>query len=159
MLFDPAIKGQSTVTGFLGQVTIDNFSFSASNTPINNTANGNRTSGKPAIGSVAVSRQSDSASPLLHQGCTGGTPYTKVTITSCRTDNSGALSPAFVVELTNAFIIHYSQSTGSDGVPYENFSIDYAAIDTKHNAQNPDGSKAGAVVSSYDSSKAAKGGG
>jgi type VI secretion system secreted protein Hcp len=156
--FDPDIAGQSTAKGFEKQVTIENFSTSASNTPVNNTANGNRTSGKPSLGTISVSRQSDSASPMIQQGCTNGTPYKTVTITTCRTDNSGALTAAYVVALTDAFITYYAQSVGPDGVPFETFSLDYAAITNTFNAQKADGTKAGAIVTSYDSSTAAKGG-
>lgn len=147
------INGQSTATGHDKELEIDQFSSGISLQMHGNAkSNNERTSGRSDVQAISCSRMMDSASPLIMEYCASAKDVDTAILTVER-ENAGQSLNIVTYTLSNVFFSSYSVGIGSTGDAHESFTLDFAKINVKYNAQSKDGTDLGAVVFDWDMTK------
>jgi type VI secretion system secreted protein Hcp len=112
----PGVPGESTISGFVGQIDISSFQFGAGSTACGG-------AGTTSFSEVVVTKSMDKASVPLYRALADHTVYPTATIRFVRTD--GQVSESY--QLTNAVMTGVSTSSGGSR-PSESLSIAYSQI-------------------------------
>jgi type VI secretion system secreted protein Hcp len=161
MAFDTFLKidgvtGESTRSGFEGQIEVYSFSFGGSNPSTVGSAAGGGGAGKATINSFSIMKKTESSSvPLFQQMCVGKHFATgTVTLNKASGDKTTPL-PFIKYEFTTIFIdsIQWSGSTGGDDSPTESVSMSFGKVKMTYTPQKADGSPGTPQVASYDITK------
>ncbi len=147
------INGQSTATGHDKELEIDHFSSSVSLQMHSNAkSNGERTSGRSDVQPITCSRIMDSASPLIMEYCAAAKDVESAILTVER-ENAGASLNIVTYTLSNVYFSQYNVGVSSTGDAQESFTLDFAKINVKYNAQSKDGNDLGAALFDWDMTK------
>jgi type VI secretion system secreted protein Hcp len=146
------IAGNCTVTGYAGKIIVDSFS-AGSTMPLQvDTANSERTTGRPVISDWNFTKMSDISSTDIESYHLKGTPIPTAILSIGRIEGtSGAYMELMKVTFTNVIISSYHQS-GGGGMPSDSFAINFSAITKEYAQQLKDGTKKGVSAYSYDKS-------
>lgn len=143
------VDGESTDDKHKGEIELESWSFGGSNAGSFSSGGGGGT-GKVALQDFNFVKKTDKASAKLFTACCTGEHLKKVTLT-CR--KAGKEQQEFlVVELTSAIVSSYQTggSAGSDIIPMDQVSLNFAKIEYKYKEQKADGSLGGEIIGGWD---------
>jgi type VI secretion system secreted protein Hcp len=143
------VDGESTDDKHKGQIELESWSFGGSNAGSFSSGGGGGT-GKVALQDFHFVKKTDKASAKLFTACCTGEHLKKATLT-CR--KAGKEQQEFlIIELTSAIVSSFQTggSAGSDIIPMDQVSLNYAKIEYKYKEQKADGSLGGEVIGGWD---------
>src|SRR6185295_9900594 len=132
------VDGESTDDSHKGEIELESFSFGGQNAGSFNSGGGGGT-GRVALQDFHFTKKTDKASAKLFTACCTGEHLKKASLT-CR--KAGKEQQEFlVIELTSAIVSSYQTggSAGSDIIPMDQVSLNFAKIEYKYKEQKPDG--------------------
>jgi len=143
------VDGESTDDKHKGEIELESWSFGGSNAGSFNSGGGGGT-GKVALQDFHFVKKTDKASAKLFTACCTGEHLKSATLV-CR--KAGTEQQEFLtIVLTSAIVSSYQTggSAGSDIIPMDQVSLNYAKIEYKYKEQKPDGSLGGEVIGGWD---------
>ena len=149
------INGESTLKGFEKFVEIQSYSHGVSNNIQWTTSNTGRSTGRPNLQELTISKNLDATTPLLNFHCTKASNLGAVKIHLVRQDatsdgkNQNAID-YMIYELTDVMISSVSVGGGGGAIPTETISLNFSKITWTYDAQKPDTGKEGVVVQYWD---------
>lgn len=135
------IVGNCQVTGYAGKIIVLSYSHSASIPLQMDSANTERTAGRPVFSELSFSKMSDLATTELYKACTQGTKIGTATLHVGRVENGKYMS-FFKYEMTHAMISSISTS-GGGGIPSDSFTISFTKIKCDYTQQQSDSTAKG----------------
>jgi type VI secretion system secreted protein Hcp len=143
------VEGESTDDKHKKEIELESFSFGATNAGSFSSGGGGG-SGKVAMADFHVVKKVDKASAKLLAACCTGEHFKSATLV-CR--RAGKEQQEFLtIVFTSVLVSSYQSggSAGSDVIPMDQVSLNYAKIEFKYKEQKPDGSLGGEVVGGWD---------
>ncbi len=146
------IKGECTLEGYKEKIEIMSYSHNVAMQVTNDVSNTERTSGKPHIGELTVTKFVDTSTPLLNQYCCTGKSIkeAKLTIGRNAAEDDGKIMPFLIYTLSNVVLSNVSVSGGSGGKPVETLSLNFTKIKWELTAQKDDATKKGTSAAVWD---------
>jgi type VI secretion system secreted protein Hcp len=143
------IEGESLDDKHKNEIQLLSFSFSASQHGSAGMGGGSGT-GKVQMHDFQISKHIDKASPLLFKACATGKHTPKVTLV-CR--KAGGTQQEFLkYTFSEVMISSVSQSgSGSETLPVEQISMNYAKFEIEYKAQDEKGGLGGVVKAGWNS--------
>jgi len=135
------IIGNCQVNGYTDKVIVLSYSHSASIPLQMDSANTERTAGRPAFSEISFSKMSDLSTTEMYKACTQGTKIGTVTLHVGRVEN-GVYMNFFKYTFTNAMISNIS-SSGGGGIPSDSFSLNFSKIQCDYTQQKIDSTSKG----------------
>ncbi|RYE99800.1 MAG: type VI secretion system tube protein Hcp [Oxalobacteraceae bacterium] len=135
------IVGNCQIAGFAGQIIVLSYSHSASIPLQMDSANTERTAGRPVFSELSFSKMSDLSTTELYKACTQGSKIGTATLNVGRVEN-GKYMNFFTYEMTNAMISGISTS-GGGGIPSDSFTISFTKIKCDYTQQLADSTSKG----------------
>ncbi len=147
-----AVEGECMLEGYTGKIEVMSYSHNVAMQVTNDVSNTERTSGKPHIGEMSLTKFLDQSTPTLNEYCCAGKNIPQATLVVGRNaaEESGKIMPYITYTLTNAIISNLSVSGGSGGKPVETLSLNFTKIKWELTAQNAEGAKKGTAASAWD---------
>ncbi len=149
---DTDVKGESTQSGFEGQIEILSFSWGVSQAGGFSYAGGGGVS-KANLQDLSLSFRQCKASPKLMQYCASGKHLDTAVLTCLKPTGTGQ-EKYLEITLTDVLISSYQTGGSGDDMPVESMSLNFAKIDQKYFAQDDKGATKEAGTGTYDQSKA-----
>jgi len=150
---DPAIKGESTDAGHIGQIEILSWSHGVSQptSPTRSTA-GSGTVERANHQDLSIQKYVDISSTDLLKNCWSGKHFKKMTIAQFRSGGNQDQDVEFLtVELEDVVISSYHIGAGSGDLPMEGITLAYGKVTYKYDpADKKTGAKAGNKPVSHD---------
>ena len=145
------VTGESQRAGHEGEIELISFDQGGSNPSSVGIGSGGGT-GTVNLTSFNFMKKTDAASAQLFQHmCTGKHfPTAKVTLYKSGGDGGAVDYLSFDFEEVYVDNITWSGSEGGDGIPMESVSMSFGKFTITYNEQNPDGTKGGSHVGSWD---------
>ena len=142
------MKGNCTVKGFENMIMLNSFSHGVALPLTGDTANTERTAGRPQFSEMNFSKMTDQSTPSMYNACAKGDKLGAATIHIGRNEG-GIFMLLMKYTLTNAMISNINTS-GGGGVPSDSFSINFTKIQSEFTQQNADSSKKGTASFGWD---------
>jgi type VI secretion system secreted protein Hcp len=144
------IKGNCQVTGYADKIILLSYAHGVDMPLQRDTANTERTSGRPIIGDFQFTKMTDLSTTELYQYCVKGTPIPTAKLHVGRIQgDSGAYVALLTYEFTNVLIANISTS-GSGGVPMDSFSLNFTKITCEYNQQQSSSAAKGTAAWGWD---------
>jgi type VI secretion system secreted protein Hcp len=143
------IEGESSDAKHKGEIQLESFSWSATQTGTAPTGGG-LGAGKVSMQDLHVTKQVDKASPKLMLACADG-EHLKQAVLTCR--KAGKDQQEFLkITLTDVLVSSYQMGGTPSGstVPMEQVSFNYSKIEKEYKEQKPDGTLGGTVKAGWD---------
>lgn len=146
------VEGESGDDKHKGEVHLESWSFGATQSG-SGSSGGGRGAGKVAMQDFHFVMRVNKSSPKLLEACAKGTHIKDATLTARKA--GGKQEPYLTIKLEEVLVSSYQQggSGGSDIVPVEQISFNFARITMDYKAQKPDGTLDGAVQFKWDLEK------
>jgi type VI secretion system secreted protein Hcp len=143
------VDGESTDDKHKGEIELVSWSFGGTNAGSFSSGGGGGT-GKVALQDFSFVKRLDKASPKLFTACCTGEHVKSATLV-CR-KAGGDQQEFLTIVLTSAIVSTYQSggSAGSDVIPMDQVSLNFAKIEVKYKEQKPDGSLGGEVIGGWD---------
>jgi type VI secretion system secreted protein Hcp len=143
------IKGESQASGHKDEIDIESFSWGVTQSGSFATAGGGG-SGKANFQDLHFTARASKASPNLLVACATGQHIKETTLTLRKA--GGDQQPYYTIKLTDVLISSYQSggSEGSNALPVDQFSLNFAKIAYEYKAQKADGTLDAAVKGAYD---------
>ena len=144
------VSGESQRAGHEGQIELRAFDFGGTNPSSVGVGSGGGT-GTVNLSSFNFMKKTDASSAEMFQRMCTGTHFPTATLTMYKSGGDAALD-YLLFEFEEVYVdnITWSGSEGGDGVPDESVSFSFGKVVITYNEQNPDGTKGGAHVGSWD---------
>jgi type VI secretion system secreted protein Hcp len=149
------IKGESKDSKHKDTIQIESFSWGVTNTGAHSSGGGGG-AGKVSFQDIHFAKRIDKSSPLLFKRVATGEHIKKATLFVRK--SGGGQGDYYIIKLTDVLVSSYKTgpSEGSDAVPTDQFSLNFAKIEFSYKPQNADGSLAGSITATYDLKSAKK---
>ena len=149
------VAGESTDSKHPGEIELLSFSWGQTNSGTSGHGGG-AGAGKVQPQDFHFVKKLDKASPVLFIGCATGIPYKTATVTARKA--GGSQQDYLIFKIYDVLVSSYQTggSAGSDVVPTEQFSFNFAKLEMAYKEQKADGSLGGEVKQTYDFSKNVK---
>lgn len=146
------IKGECLLEGYVDKIEVMSYSHNVAMQVTNDVSNTERTSGKPSIGELTITKFVDQATPSLNQLCCTGKSIDTATLVIGRNagGTDGKILPFITYTLSHAIISNVSVSGGSGGKPVETLSLNFTKIKWELTSQKNDGTKEGTAAATWD---------
>jgi type VI secretion system secreted protein Hcp len=143
------IKGESVDDKHKDEITIESYSFGASNPGSFNRGSGGASAGKVSMQDFHFVMRVNKASPSLMLACATGEHIKEATLVVRK---AGREQQEFMKwTFTDLLISSYQHGGGSgDLIPTDQFSLSFAKIEIEYKSQKPDGSLSDAFVAGWD---------
>lgn len=142
------VEGEATGKGHEKEIDISSFSWGASNAGTSGIGGGGG-AGKVSMQDLHVTKKTDKASPKLMLFCANGT-HVKTGLLTVR-KAGGDQQEYLKIKLADIFVSSYQQGgTGSETIPSEQVSFNFAKIQMDYSPQKADGTLDSAVSSGWD---------
>jgi type VI secretion system secreted protein Hcp len=150
----PAISGESADKDHAGWVEVSSWSHAITQ-PRSATAStaGGLTSERCSHDDMTFSKDMDVVSPLLYQHASGGTTFDEVTVDFMRADGEGKRIKFMEIKLKNVIISSVTPSVAGEGLPSEEFTLKYAAVQWKYTQQKIGGNQGGNAQGAWSLTK------
>jgi len=143
------VKGESTDDKHKDEIELESWSFGGTNAGAFSSGGGGGT-GKVALQDFNFVKKTDKSSPNLFKACCTGEHLKSATLV-CR--KAGKEQQEFLtIVITSAIVSSFQTggSAGSDIIPMDQVSLNYAKIEYKYKEQKADGSLGGEIVGGWD---------
>mgnify|MGYP003613588621 CR=1 FL=1 len=137
----PSIIGNCQLVGYVGKIIVHSYSHGASMPMQMDSANTERTSGRPVFSEMSFSKMSDLATTAMYKACTQGTKIGPAKLNIGRVEN-GVYMNFMTYVMDNAMISQMSCS-GGGGIPNDSFSINFTKIKADFTQQKTDSTSKG----------------
>jgi type VI secretion system secreted protein Hcp len=143
------ILGESKDAKHKGEIDLESFSWAESNagTPAGG-AGGGGGAGKVHMDDLHVQMKMSKASPLLLLACASG-QHIKQAVLTARKAGKEQLE-FLVVKMTDVLVSSYETAAGTDALPTDTVSFNFARIDVELRPQRPDGTPDAPVKVGWD---------
>jgi len=143
------ILGESKDAKHKGEIDLESFSWAESNagTPAGG-AGGGGGAGKVHMDDLHVQMRMNKASPLLLLACASG-QHIKQAVLTARKAGKEQLE-FLVVKMTDVLVSSYETAAGTDALPTDAVSFNFARIDVELRPQRPDGTPDAPVKVGWD---------
>ena len=143
------IKGESTDHKHAGTIEIESFSWGASN-PGSFAGGGGGGSGKVTFQDIHYTSRVNKASPLLAKACATGQHIKKAVLFVRK--SGGDAQDYYKMTLEDILVSSYQSggSSGSNTLPVDQFSLNFAKIEFAYSPQKDDGKLDAPVIFKYD---------
>ena len=141
------IDGESSNEGHRGSITLDSWSFGATQM---GTSGGGGGSGKVIMQDFHFDKHVDKASPKIFEALTTGKHIKDATLELCRTDSERQSQCYLVITLTDVVISGYQLGGSGGDVPTDQFSLNFAKIEFSYKPQKADGTLDSPVKATYN---------
>jgi type VI secretion system secreted protein Hcp len=138
------VEGESTRTGFEGQIELTSFSMGGHNPAA---------SGKVNLTPFTFTKESDKSTPGIFNALVTGKRFPKAKVTLHKAGGDEAVD-FLVYEFEKVFIQDMSCSGGLDADPVENVSMSYGKVTLTYTPMTGTGAKGSPMVMSWDQSLA-----
>lgn len=142
------VKGNTVIDGFKDGIQLMSFTHSVSMQMNSDTANTERTLGRPMFSEFSATKMTDQATPALYAACAAGTKLGDATISIGRNEG-GKFMLQMKYVLTNAMIANISTGGGGSDM-LDSLSINFSAMTSQYTQQNPDSTLAGTAPFGWD---------
>ncbi|TAM55120.1 MAG: type VI secretion system tube protein Hcp [Paraburkholderia sp.] len=151
---NPAIKGESADKDHKDWIEVSswNHSITQPRSATSGTAGG-ATAERCEHGDMTFSKDIDLVSPLLYQHASGGTTFDEVTVDFMRADGEGNRVKYLEIKMKYVIVSSVAPSVVGEGLPTEEFSLKYAAIQWKYTQQKTAGGAAGNAQGAWSLTK------
>jgi len=141
------VPGESTDAAHKGEIDLLSFSWGETQTAARTAGAG---AGKVQAQDFSFVKKTDKSSPVLFIGCATGAHYKTAIVTARKA--GGKQVDYLVFKMNDVLISSYQTggSSGSDVVPTEQFSFNFAKLEMVYKEQKPDGSLGGEVKQTFD---------
>lgn len=143
------VDGESTDGKHKGDIDLESWSFGATQTGAGHSGGGGGT-GKVAMQDFHFVMKVNKASPKLFQACATGEHFKDAVLTARK---AGKEQQEYLkIKFTDVLVSSYQQggSGGSNIIPMDQVSFNFAKIEIEYKEQKSDGSLGGAVKGGYD---------
>ena len=149
------IEGESTDAKHKGEIDVLSWSWGASNTGSTGIGGG-AAAGKASIQDVHFTARMSKASPRLFLACASGQRVKQARLAAVQA--GGKQAEFLTLTLTDVMISSYQTggSEGSDLVPMDQVSLNFAKLAMEYKAQKADGSLDAPVVAGWDAKTSVK---
>jgi len=149
------VPGESTDSKHPGEIDLLSFSWGQTNSGTSGHGSG-AGAGKVSPQDFNFVKKLDKSSPVLFIGCATGAVYKTATVTARKA--GGKQEDYLIFKMSDVLISSYQTggSAGSDVIPTEQFSFNFAKLEMAYKEQKADGSLGGEVKQTYDFSKNVK---
>jgi len=143
------IKGESTDAKHKDEIEIESFSWGATQLGTFATGGGGG-AGKVSFQDIHFTTRASVASPNLMVACATGQHIKEATLTVRKAGKEA--QEYYLVKLSEALVSSYQSggSEGSNALPVDQFSLNFAKIEFEYKAQKPDGTLGASVKGGYD---------
>lgn len=114
---------------------------------------GGHTAGRAEHGDMTVTKEIDSASPMIYQALSSGTTFQSAQIDVYRAAGDGLRIKYLEISLKHVLISRVAFSIDGGPLPLESLSLRYAAIQWKYVKQHIDGGQAGITQGAWSLTK------
>ncbi|MDE1180906.1 type VI secretion system tube protein Hcp [Paraburkholderia sp.] len=142
------IKGNSLIDGYKEGIQLMSFSHGVVLPMSFDTANTERTMGRPSFSEFNLSKLTDQSTPALYAACAAGTKLGDATISIGRNEG-GKFMLQMKYVMSNAMIASISTSGGGSDM-MDSLSINFSALTSQYTQQNPDSTLAGTAPFGWD---------
>ena len=143
------VDGESSDSKHKGEIELESWSFGATQTGVGHSGGGGG-AGKVAMQDFHFVMKVSKASPKLFMGCASGEHFKDATLVARK---AGKEQQEYLkIKLTDILVSSYQQggSAGSNIVPTDQVSLNFAMIEIDYKEQKSDGSLGGAVQGSWN---------
>ena len=143
------VDGESSDDKHKGEIELESWSFGATQMGVGHSGGGGG-AGKVAMQDFHFVMRVSKASPKLFQGCATGEHFKDATVVARK---AGKEQQEYLkIKLTDVLVSSYQQggSGGSNVVPTDQISFNFAKIEIEYKEQKADGTLGGAVKAGYD---------
>ena len=143
------VEGESTDDKHKGEIEVESFSYGATQQGIGHSGGGGG-AGKVAMQDFHFVMRVSKASPKLFQACATGEHLKDATLVARK---AGKEQQEYLkIKLTDVLVSSFQQggSGGSNVVPMDQISFNFAKFEVEYKEQKSDGSLGGAVKGGYD---------
>jgi type VI secretion system secreted protein Hcp len=153
-LSGPDIKGESLDKEHDQWIELISWSHQLTqpSSPVASTAGGHSV-GRTEHGALTVTKEIDSASPMLYQALSGGTTFQSAQLDFYRAAGEGKRVKYLEIQLKNVMLSHASMGDAETGLTIETLALKYAAIQWKYQKQKIDGGAAGVTLGTWSLTK------
>ncbi|MCX4165007.1 MULTISPECIES: type VI secretion system tube protein Hcp [Paraburkholderia] len=116
-------------------------------------SSGGGTSERCEHSDMRFTKEMDLVSPLLYQHASGGTTFDEVTVDFMRADGEGKRVKYMQLKMKYVIISSVTPSVVGEGLPTEEFSLKYAAVQWTYTQQNVGGGQGGNVQGAWSLTK------
>ena len=129
------VKGESTLDGFKDHIEIMSFTHGVSNPVQAGTSNTGRTTGRPNLGELAITKQLDATSPALNFYCCQAKDIGTVVLKLVRQDEATKQNLKYMEYKLEKTIVSSVSVGGSGDIPFEQVTFNYAKLTWTYNPQ------------------------
>jgi type VI secretion system secreted protein Hcp len=150
------VPGESTDSKHKGEIEIQSFSWGESNMGSAGHGGGGG-SGKVVPQDLSISKRMDKSSPVLFISCATGSHFKDAVLTA-RKAGAGGQQEYLKITMEEVLVTNYqvSGADGSDNIPNESLTLNFAKLEVSYKPQNPDGTLGAEVKQKYDFSQNVK---
>ncbi len=146
------IKGNAKHKKFIDQIALFSYSHDVRRELTSTTGNSQRTVGNPYFSDITCYKDTDLSTTELFQYCQNATVIPKATLTvGTNTGEKGDWVSTIVYVLEDVIIASVNTS-GNDGVPQDNFVLNFSKISGTYTKQDDTGASKGNADFIYDKS-------
>jgi type VI secretion system secreted protein Hcp len=127
----PGVDGESTVSGFTGQIELQSFQFGVGRGISHARGTSTRESSEASVSEITVTKHTDGASLKLLEAALHGTLDKQVVITFTRTQSGGGVQAYLSYTLTDCGVSGFSLSSGGDR-PNESLSLNFSKFEFQY---------------------------
>jgi type VI secretion system secreted protein Hcp len=144
------VDGESTDDKHKGEIEVESFSWGQQQTGSAGHGGGGG-AGKVIPQDFHFVKKLDKSSPVLMIACATGMHY-KTAVLTARKAGGGAQQEYLKISMEEVLISSYQTggSSGSEIIPTEQISLNFAKLEISYKEQKPDGSLGGEVKQKYD---------
>ncbi len=135
------IKGNCSITDYTDKILVNSFSHNAYLPIGSDSANTERTLGRPVLSEMSFSKSSDLATTDLFRACTQGTKIGAATLHIGRVENGKYMN--FMTYVMDNAMISQMSCSGGGGIPSDSFSINFTKIKADFSQQKTDSTEKG----------------
>lgn len=145
------VSGESQRSGHEGEIELIAFDFGGSNPSSVGIGSGGGTGTVNLSGFNFVKKTDAASAELFAKMCTGN-HFPTAMLTMYKSGGDAGAVDYLLFEFEEVYVdaINWSGSEGGDGVPTESVSFSFGKVTITYNEQNPDGTKGGSHVGSWD---------
>jgi type VI secretion system secreted protein Hcp len=149
MLKIDGIKGESTDSKHKDEIEIESFSWGATQ-PGTFASGGGGGAGKVSFQDIHFTTKVNAASPNLLLACATGMHIKSATLTVRKAGKDQ--QEFYIVKMTDNLVSSYQSggSEGSNALPVDQFSLNFAKIEFEYKSQKPDGTLGAPVKGGWD---------
>lgn len=144
-----AIKGDSVVAGHKDEIEVLSFTHGVSIPVTGDVSNKQRTSGRPNLRDMTITKFVDNATPTLYQSCCEGKVVGEVKLTVTRNDD-GKVLDFMIYTMKDVVISSVSVGGSGSGKPTENITLNYSHIKWEVLVQKQSGGESGSLSGVWD---------